>query len=305
MTFYNVPELPGVPPMLRDPSALVPLPYQPAANLIINFATPVAVGTNFNATNSNDTSAWGLFDPATGQAVIRPDTFLGLEYRSSTRISNYPLEEGAFESYNKVNDPFDIVIGMACGGDQTTVAEFLATAKTLSASLDLYTVATPDEIFESVNIERYDYKRSQRSGAWLVTVNFYLKEIRVNGDTEFTNAPETSPTVDQAQTGTTAESSDTARAATSLMPLQCKNPASASQISQGQTNALPATPNQAAPSAGAGRGTQGVPVTSPALSVLPSGYTQAADTNVITAPNGKPDPVMTITQGTSYIGPGG
>lgn len=304
MIFYNVPDAPGVPAMLRDPLAAVPPVYTPAASLILDFVSPTAPGVS--ATTDEALGTWGVFY-ADGQLAVEPDTFLGIEYRNSTRISNYPLEEGAFESYNKVADPFDVVVGLACGGSMERRTEFLAVVRALAGSLDLFTVVTPEEVFESVNIERYDYKRSERNGVGLVTVNLYFKEIRINGETEFTNTPENAPTVAEAQEATTAQTADTARAATPLEASQVQNPASASEVSQGQTQAQPATPDQAAPAPGSNVPNTAfdAPKTAPALTKLPPGYTQSPETGLIRDPSGKVDREMTINQGTSYIGPGG
>lgn len=302
--FYNVPDLPGVPPMLRDPLAAVPPVYQQAGSLILDFVFPSADGVAPG--DEPQSGPWGLYDQS-GQLVISPDTFLGVEYRNSTRISNYPLEQGSFENYNKVNNPFDVVVGMACGGTVEQRADFLATARALAATLDLYSVVTPEEVLQSVNIERYDYKRSERNGVGLVTINLYLTEIRVNTQSEFTNTPEAAPTVAEAQGATTAATSDTARAADPLDPSQVQNPASASPQSQGQTQAAPATPDQAAPAPGSDVPNTAfdAPTTAPALTKLPTGYTQDPQTGLIRDPAGKVDRQMTLNQGSSYIGPGG
>lgn len=300
MTYPDVPDLPGVPPLLRDPAAAV-VSFAGAqitslagaardlAGIVTGDLTSLlGTGDDIGA-QADSASSWGLFD-SDGQAVITPDSFLGVEYRNSSRISNYPLEQGAFESYNKVANPFDLVVGMACGGDIAQRADFLATAKQLAQSMDLYTLVTPEEVFESVNIERYDYARKAHNGAGLIIINFYLTEIRVNTESEFTNQPDDTVTVEEAQAATTAETSDTATPAAVLTEADAQNPASVSPQSQGQTQAQPATAQQAAPALNA-------PLS------LPAGYYQEPDTGLVIRPDGFVDEEMSIQVGSALRGP--
>jgi hypothetical protein len=321
MTYPDVPDLPGVPPLLRDPAASA---FNFAASQVTSFVSPaigaarslagivtgdlsslMGTGDDIGGQSDSAASSWGLFD-SNGQAVITPDSFLGVEYRNSTRISNYPLERGAFESYNKVNNPFDLIVGMSCGGDIAQRADFLATAKALAQSMDLYTLVTPEEVFESVNIERYDYARKVHNGAGLILINFYLTEIRVNTESEFTNQPDSTVTVDEAAAATTAATADTATPAATVTEADAQNPASVSPQSQGQTQAAPATSEQAA----AAPATNPAPTAPPdapskgALKVLPTGYTQDPQTGLIRDPGGMVDRDMSIRQGGTYIGPG-
>lgn len=307
MAFPDVPDFPGVPPLPRDPSIAFALPTPLTANTVVSFATTaqrlaggdlsgVVTGTvdtllgggdDFLSESDLQTDRWGLFD-ADGQVVLRPTSFLGLEYRNSQRVSNYPLEQGAFESYNKVADPFDLVVGLAHGGNLGERADFLATVLELSKTLDTYTLVTPEETFESVNIQRYDYARKLHNGAGLIVVNLYLTEIRINTESEFTNQDENAPTVDEAQDATTAETSDTAADATSLPESEVRNPASASAESQGQTQARPATAQQAAAASG-------TPAT------LPTGYTQEEDTGLVIRPDGFVDEEWSIRVGAKSL----
>lgn len=313
MTFYNVPDAPGVPPLLRNPALAVAAPYVQAGALVLNFVDPASADVTGDFGSVGDGSnTWGIFDDS-GQSVIDFDTFLGIEYRNSTRISDYPLEQGSFENYNKVNNPFDVVVGLACGGDMVARTTFLSQAADIANSLDLYTIVTPEQTFVSCNVERYDYKRQLHDGVGIVTVNLYFKEIRVNAQSEFTNSPTSAPTVEQAQSATTTAVADNSAATPNLPADQVQNPASASEVSQGQTNAVPATPDQSAPAPGSANAPPPPPVTypinnggqvltAPALTSLPTGYTQDPATGLIKDPSGKVDAQLSINQGHNYIG---
>src|ERR1035437_11025940 len=64
---------------------------------------------------------WGIYDVAGLKTVIEPDSFLGFDYRNETNISTYPIEQGGFASYNKVNTPFDARVKISKGSAVTGV----------------------------------------------------------------------------------------------------------------------------------------------------------------------------------------
>lgn len=308
MPYPDVPDYPGVPPLPRDPSVTLALPVPITGREALSFTsarqqidsgdldgivtgdldTALTAGDGFGS-DAGDTNAgegWGLYDED-GNLAINPTSFLGLENRNSTWISNYPLEEGAFESFNKVADPFDLVVGMACGGNLGERADFLARVKELAASLTLFRLVTPEETFDSVNIQRYDYARKTHNGASLIIVNLYLVEIRVNTGSEFFSEDDTAPTVEEAADATTASTSAT-QANAGLAANDVQNPASASPESQGQVQAQPATSEQAAAAPG-----------TPAK--LPAGYTQEEDTGLIIRPDGFVDEEWSIRVGAKEL----
>jgi hypothetical protein len=159
MTF---PFLPGIPPLLTKViPAVATLAAGTLADLLQSFA-PV----------------WGVFDEF-GKQVLTPDTFLGIEYINSHRVSDYPLEKGSFAYYNKVQEPFSARVKVAKSGTETDRITFLNAIDALSKSLLLYTLITPEETYKSVSIERYDYLRETRNGAGIIIANIHFVEIRL------------------------------------------------------------------------------------------------------------------------------
>ena len=53
---------------------------------------------------------WGIWDQ-NGQPLLVADSVSDIEYAHDYHISDYPQEQGAFESYNKVQMPFQAKIG--------------------------------------------------------------------------------------------------------------------------------------------------------------------------------------------------
>ncbi len=160
--------LPGVPALMLPPGLN-------ALNSAVDTATIITadVGTVRRLFNA---PKWGLY--LKGRPVITADSVSSVEYRNESRISNYPQEAGAFQSYNKVALPFYARVMMNKGGTEAERAMFLAAVQAAAESLDVYDVVTPEITYTGANIERYDYRRTSRNGAGLVSVDIWLTEVR-------------------------------------------------------------------------------------------------------------------------------
>lgn len=170
--FPNVPIAPGVPPVPRDP-------FAQAAS--VAFLTADAIGTILRFF----TVSWGIF--LDGQPVILPDTVATVEYKQGSVISDYPVEQGAFQSYDKVATPYEAMVRMAVGGSVAAKQVFLGEIAAAAATLDLYDIVTPEAIYRSANIVHYDYRRSAHEGLGLLVVDIRLVEVRVTATAQFTN----------------------------------------------------------------------------------------------------------------------
>ena len=219
--YPDVPDLPGVPPVLRDPSAVAPS----AASTLL---TADAIGV----TQAAPAPVWGVFDSNRAPVAIA-DTVTALEYRSDSHISSYPQEKGAFGSYNKVQMPYASRVQLVCGRTAAERTAFLAAIDAAKQSTDLYTVASPEAIYSDANITGYDYSRQTRNGAALLIVNLHIEEVRQTGTAQMTYEDNT-PT--GSVTGKVRVNYFTSTA----------NPASADAVSLGQVQAQTPGAGQAA-----------------------------------------------------------
>jgi len=128
---------------------------------------------------------WGVYRGPT--PVIVFDSFLGVTYKQDWAIAQYPVERGGFESYDKVDTPFEVQIRFTTGGSVADKAEMLASINAIAGDLNLYDVVTPEAVYSSVNIQRFSYPRSHDHGAGLLTVDMTLLEVRVQGVSDFAN----------------------------------------------------------------------------------------------------------------------
>lgn len=162
-----VPQALGVPALLRSGAQI--LDTITLGQFGISDALSSVIGV--------DPTKWGVFD-AGGNSIGEYDSMFAVNYRNESRISDYPVEGGSFAAYNKVDNPFDVIVTLNCGGDEARRANFLAAVEAARASLDLYTVITPEYTFKNVNFVDIDYARSVRDGAYMVSVQMYGREVR-------------------------------------------------------------------------------------------------------------------------------
>jgi hypothetical protein len=170
-----VPDAPGVPPLVRAE----PAPPEPT----------LQTGDTLNTVGATSTPQWGLFKD--GEPVVFADSVVALEYKQDWDLLDYPIEGGAFETYNKVLTPFEVRVRFASGGSWNNRGALLSDIAYLAQTFDLYDVVTPEVTLSNCNIEHWDYKRSSDSGVGLIVVFVHLRQIRVTVNPEFshTEAP--------------------------------------------------------------------------------------------------------------------
>lgn len=167
--FPNVPDVAGVPAVLR--SATVPTP-----GALLNMAVSEALALIFG------TPIWGIYDKD-GQAVLVGDSVVGIDYKNGGRVAMHPLESGQFESYNKVQTPYDCRVKMAIGGDLSSRSSFLSECDFVLKSTDLYSVVTPEITYTNCTLQNYDYRRESRGGVSLLVVDLWFIEVRQSKST--------------------------------------------------------------------------------------------------------------------------
>ena len=119
---------------------------------------------------------WGVYQ--NGRVVITADNVSAFAYKQETRVSQYPMENGAFASYNKVGAPYDVRIRLTRGGTVFDRQAFLAALEQITASTELYDIVTPERTYTNANVERFDYDRRAENGVGLITADLMITEIR-------------------------------------------------------------------------------------------------------------------------------
>lgn len=219
----DVPNVLGVPNVLRNPQAALNSFVNSQANVLIGSAQQAVNGvisnvqkiTNqFGNVSSLVNGAFGILPIALtadaigvfqgGHAapswyiagtdkkqVLFPDSFKELEYKHEWRLPNYPQEMGSFQTYNKVDLPYDLRITMTKGGSRGDTAKFLSSVQKMAESTDLFTVYTPNVRYENLCVQSYSQRRTATNGVTMLTVEIVFLKIRQATSATFTNTNST------------------------------------------------------------------------------------------------------------------
>lgn len=190
LPFANVPILPGV-PILPRPN---PLPLAISVALL----TADAIVSFFLGGGPQ----WGIF--LNGFPVVEADSVVAFEFRKDWVISDYPQEDGAFQSYDKVETPFIARVRFTAGGDEANRAALLQSIQAIAGDTNLYDVVTPEAVYTSCSIGHYDYSRRATQGVGIISVDVWLVEVRVTALESFSNTA--SPSGASPQDGGTVNS---------------------------------------------------------------------------------------------------
>lgn len=165
--YPDVPAFRGVPQLRRSPTA--------AQLRALAIATAAIRGRLWQSVASQP--KWGIFNSA-NQPVLVADSVLNFDNRNEFRVSDFPVQQGAFASYNKVATPYEIVLRLVKSSDLEGRALFLQQLEAVSRTLDLYNIITPERIYEGVNVIRYEVTRRGSGGAYFLTeVDVFFRQI--------------------------------------------------------------------------------------------------------------------------------
>lgn len=121
---------------------------------------------------------WGIFNEF-GIPILLADNVTSLKYSNTAKISQAPIENGSFASYNKVQDPYKATVQMTKGSGGTFErGAFIAQLEILANSTLKFHIITPEYVYVNACIVGYDTSREASDGAQLIKVNLHLEEIR-------------------------------------------------------------------------------------------------------------------------------
>jgi hypothetical protein len=141
------------------------------------------------------TTQWAIYASGTSDEAILPDSFAELSFKGDSRISTYPVEKGAFSSYNKVQTPESLRLRLTCMNKLMGRDDFLQQLRHMKNSTDKYDVATPDAFYENMTVTSFDYKRSAKDGATMITAEVVMEEIRETGAATYSLSSTSAPTI--------------------------------------------------------------------------------------------------------------
>jgi hypothetical protein len=162
----TVPNVPGVPPVAFATPGGAALPALLTGDLVSQFSSVFS-------------PQWGIF--LGGAPVITAESVTGFEFRNDWTISDYPVEGGTFESYDKVLLPYLAKVRFASGSSAQARANLLnqiaAVAAVTGGQQPVYSVVTPEITYLSASISHYDYRREAQRGVGLVVIDVWLSQV--------------------------------------------------------------------------------------------------------------------------------
>lgn len=188
--FPNVPRLPGVPQLVR--SLLFPPTAPPS------LGNPGAAGALWQSTQT--APMWGIFDQNNKQ-VVTQDSVMDFGYRHATNLPDYPIQNGAFGSFNRVSLPFENFLVLTKGGSVAERNAFLAQIDAIDTgpgALLLYTILTPEKSYSNVNVSHVELTRRGARDATFFDVEIRFRQI-FPVSAQYSTAPAGATPTDNAQ----------------------------------------------------------------------------------------------------------
>lgn len=175
----DVPKVPGVPDLPRGI-------YVPPVGEIVGDLLDNAVGTLLG------NNAWGIFDE-NGNDALDADSIVEIEYRNDSQVSNYIQEQGAFASYNKVDNPYEFSVSVAIAENLFNRSRFIRKIEDIRQSTNVYSVVTPEKTYLNATLQGITYRRDNTRVS-LIIVEMAFVEIRNTGivETAFSTTQEPS-----------------------------------------------------------------------------------------------------------------
>ncbi|GAN61543.1 hypothetical protein ACI01nite_26720 [Acetobacter cibinongensis] len=157
---------------------------------------------------------WGIFSQD-GQPLAASSHVLSLGVIQESRITNAPMEQGAFASVNKVSMPNLVRVMLICDGDLPTRETLYKAVQAAAASTSLFSIATPEATYLNMNITHVERDIRQGASPSMLRLMIGAEEVRGGARAKL------------ARTGASA--------------LTTKEPSGAPLINIGQVNPVPVT----------------------------------------------------------------
>lgn len=169
--FIPKPPFPNVPFLLGTPQLVRALLFQPATQVVLGAQAQHGLWASAQVAPS-----WGVFDD-NGNKVINPDNIYAFDNRAEWRESDYPVQRGAFGTFNKVIVPPESSLRMTKGGTLSQRTAFLKSIDAIAGDTNTYSILTPEKTYFSQNIIRAELLRRSSEGAYFIEVDIFFRSV--------------------------------------------------------------------------------------------------------------------------------
>ena len=132
---------------------------------------------------------WTLVNEG-GNKAIDFDVFLDVEVKGENQVAYEQLEKGSFAAYNKQASPLEIRINLAMTKPYAEQQSVLDALEELCSGTELVSLITPSQEYDSLNLESYNYRRTETNNSAMLAVELRLVEIRQVESSATTQATE-------------------------------------------------------------------------------------------------------------------
>ena len=104
-------------------------------------------------------SGWSICLAEDLSDAIDFTNFMNMDITGEYKITQSPVENGSFVSYNKTTSPVTIGLQVAIKGTHDEIMSALTRLEVISEGTDLITIITPDNVYSDFNIVKFQYSR--------------------------------------------------------------------------------------------------------------------------------------------------
>lgn len=120
---------------------------------------------------------WTLLDESGGVAVTFT-SFLDIDISNEGTALSYPIEEGSFANYNKVQTPLNIRATLGFQGTPSEIGDVLSKLDEYQQATKKISVVTPTDFYRSMTLESYNHAHARDNAANFLVAELYLVEVR-------------------------------------------------------------------------------------------------------------------------------
>lgn len=119
---------------------------------------------------------WGVYYNNTLEPVFIIDSVIDIDYHHANKVSSFPVEKGAFATYNKVNEPRTIKVRLAVHGGNK-VSAFLSDLEDELVSTNLYQIVMPERVYKNMTLEKVPFSRKGDKSVDQIVVDLTFIEV--------------------------------------------------------------------------------------------------------------------------------
>lgn len=144
---------------------------------------------------------WGIYAHGSETLLMGFNSVVEMAVTGESVVSDYVIETGSFESYNKVEMPNTYNLRMSQDGSLETRSLTLDWLSAQIKDTELFDILTPEKVWQKVTLISFKNNRNSDSGAAMLVVDCIFQEIREkdatysNNKTAKAENKETTPTV--------------------------------------------------------------------------------------------------------------